>query len=51
MSIKLGGLYYALEPETGYQWNREGFRMLYQIFQMTMTDLSKQGAPEITISK
>jgi len=51
MSVKLGGWYYALQPETGYQWNREGFRLLYQIFQMTVTDLSKQAAPEITISK
>jgi hypothetical protein len=51
MSVKLGEQYYALQPETGYQWNREGFRLLYQIFQMTMTDLSQQAAPEITISK
>jgi hypothetical protein len=51
MSVKLGEKYYALQPEIGYQWNREGFRLLYQIFQMTMTDLSKQDVPEITISK
>ncbi len=51
LSIKFGEHYYALRPETGYQWNREGFRLLYQIFQMTMTDLAQQGAPTITISK
>ncbi|MEQ1620089.1 MAG: hypothetical protein ABL919_01700 [Methylococcales bacterium] len=50
-SVKFGDWYYALKPETGYQWNREGFRLLCQIFQMTMTDLAQQGAPEITISK
>jgi hypothetical protein len=50
-SVKFGEYYYALLPETGYQWNREGFRLLYQIFQMTMTDLAKQGAPSITIAK
>lgn len=51
LSVKFGEHYYALLPETGYQWNREGFRLLYQIFQMTMTDLGKQGAPSITIAK
>lgn len=51
LNIKLGDYYYALEPETGYQWNRNAFRLLYQIFQMTMTDLGRQGAPSITIAK
>lgn len=51
LSIEFGDQYYALKPETGYQWNREGFRLLSQIFQMTMTDLAQQGAPSITISK
>ena len=51
ISVKFGDWHYALKPETGYQWNREGFRLLCQIFQMTMTDLGQQSAPEITISK
>ena len=51
ISVRFGDYYYALRPENGYQWNREGFRLLCQIFQMTMTDLARQGAPEITISK
>ncbi|TAK64118.1 hypothetical protein [Methylobacter sp.] len=51
LSVKFGEYYYALLPEVGYQWNREGFRLLYQIFQMTMTDLAQQGAPTITIAK
>lgn len=51
ISIRFGDWYYALKPETGYQWNREGFRLLCQIFQMTITDLARQGAPAITISK
>jgi hypothetical protein len=51
ISIHFGDWYYALRPETGYQWNREGFRLLCQIFQMTMTDLARQGAPTISISK
>ena len=51
ISVQYEGLYYAVKPETGYQWNREGFRLLHQIFQMTMAELSQRGAPEITISK
>jgi hypothetical protein len=51
ISVRFGDWYYALKPETGYQWNREAFRLLCQIFQMTMTDLAQKGAPVITISK
>jgi hypothetical protein len=51
ISVRFGDWYYALKPETGYQWNREGFRLLCQIFQMTMTDLAQKGAPAITIVK
>jgi hypothetical protein len=51
INVQFGDWYYALKPETGYQWNREAFRLLCQIFQMTMTDLARQGAPAITISK
>jgi hypothetical protein len=51
ISIHFGDWYYALKPENSYQWNREGFRLFCQIFQMTMTDLTRQGAPTISISK
>lgn len=51
VSAQLNDKFYSLKPETGYQWNREGFRMLSQIFQMTITELGRQGAPAITISK
>jgi len=51
ISVRFGDWHYALKPETGYPWNREAFRLLCQIFQMTMTDLARQGAPAITISK
>jgi hypothetical protein len=51
LSVKFAGSYYAIKPDAGYQWNREGFRLLYQVFQMTMSELSQQGAPSITISK
>ncbi|WP_445370959.1 hypothetical protein ACH518_17160 [Methylomonas sp. HW2-6] len=51
LSVEFGGQNYALQPETGYQWNREGFRLLCQIFQMTVANLNQQGAPTITIAK
>ncbi|QSA99005.1 hypothetical protein JWZ97_03365 [Methylococcus sp. EFPC2] len=50
-SVNLNGRYYAVRPEKGYPWNREAFRLLYQLFQMTMTELPRLGAPAITISK
>ncbi len=32
-------------------WDLEAFNLLYQLFQMTVTDVSKVGVPSITISK
>jgi hypothetical protein len=51
LSAQYGWRYYVLMPESGYQWNREGLGLLYQVFQMTMMDLAKQGAPVSTIAK
>ena len=51
ISVQYRDLYYAVKPESGYQWNRESFRLLHQIFQMTVTELSQKMAPEITIAK
>ena len=51
INVGFGDSYYSLKPEIGYQWNREAFRLLCQIFQMTMTDLAQKGAPGITIAK
>lgn len=50
VEIELNGWHYALKPDHGYPWNREAFRLLYQLFQMTMTELPQFGIP-ITISK
>ena len=33
------------------RWNLEAFRVLYQLFQMTVTDVSKTLTPSITIAK
>jgi hypothetical protein len=42
-----GGRYYAVADTA---WDRIAFRLLYQGFQMTVTDVSQVGLP-ITISK
>jgi hypothetical protein len=49
-SVALNGSYYAVRPETGYQWNRKAFSLLYQLFQMTVSAVPQTG-PAITISK
>ena len=51
LSVKFGDQYYAVKPDNGYPWNREGFKLLYQIFQMTVSELSQQSSPSITIAK
>ena len=49
-SVALNGHHYAVQPETGYQWNRKAFSLLYQLFQMTVA-VAPQAGPAITISK
>jgi hypothetical protein len=49
-SVALNGSYYVVRPETGYQWNRKSFSLLYQLFQMTVSAVPQTG-PAITISK
>jgi hypothetical protein len=50
VSVALNGYHYAVRPETGYQWNRKAFSLLYQLFQMTVPALPQTG-PAITIAK
>jgi hypothetical protein len=44
---RYGGRYYAVADTP---WDRQAFTLLYQLFQMTVTDVSSVGVP-ITISK
>jgi hypothetical protein len=37
--------------ESGPSWNREGFRLLAQLYQMTVTDVGRVMTPQITIAK
>lgn len=52
VAVKSHGQYYAINA-TGPQarWNREAFKLLSQLFQMTVTDVPRSGVPSITIAK
>jgi hypothetical protein len=50
LSTSLQGYQYAVQPQSGYQWNRKAFSLLYQLFQMTVAAVPPSG-PAITISK
>jgi hypothetical protein len=49
--VNYRGKYYAVRPSRGSSWNQTAFRVLSQIFQMTVTELPKPGVPSITIAK
>lgn len=51
LSVKYRGRYYSVAPDHGYPWNQTGFRVLSQIFQMTMAPLARHAVPSITIAK
>lgn len=51
IAIEYEGDYYSIDRKVGSRWNNEGFRLLYLIYQMTVSELSQQAAPSITISK
>jgi hypothetical protein len=43
--------YYAVRPDPEYPWNQTAFRVLWQVFQMTVSELPKGFSPSITIAK
>lgn len=50
LCVELHGYHYAVQPQTGYQWNKKAFSLLYQLFQMSVSTPHDTG-PAITISK
>jgi hypothetical protein len=38
-------------PDPEYPWNQTAFRVLWQVFQMTVSELPKGFSPGITIAK
>lgn len=51
LSVHYHGEYYSIRDDAEDIWNREAFRLLYQLFQMTVTDVPRSGTPSITIAK
>ena len=52
LSIRSHGRYYAVNGEGPLgRWNREAFKLLTQLFQMTVTEVPRSGVPGITIAK
>ena len=52
LSVRSHGLHYAINQQGPQaRWNREAFKLLSQLFQMTVTDLPRAGVPSITIAK
>ena len=49
--VKYRDKYYFVQTDPLSTWNQTAFRVLSQIYQMTVTDLPKVGTPSITISK
>lgn len=52
LAMKSHGYYYAVNtngPQA--RWNREAFKLLSQLFQMTVTEVPRAGVPSITIAK
>lgn len=54
--VRYKGRYYSIKDvgdgdTDAARWNLDSFRVLYQLFQMTVTDVSKTLVPAITIAK
>jgi hypothetical protein len=50
VAARFNDYYYAVQPQTGYQWNQKTFAVLYQLFQMSVSSVAPAG-PSITIAK
>jgi hypothetical protein len=51
LSVTHDGKYYSIADDEERSWNQESFRLLYQLFQMTVTDAPRGNVPSITIAK
>ncbi len=52
LAVHSHGEYYAVNAAGAQsRWNREAFKLLYQLFQMTVTEVPRAGVPSITIAK
>ena len=46
-----GKFYWVRNDGPQARWNRLAFQLLYGLYQMTVTEIPRQGAPFITIAK
>lgn len=51
LSVTHEGHYYSIADDQKRSWNQEAFRLLYQLFQMTVTEVPRGTGPSITIAK
>jgi hypothetical protein len=51
VAVNYRGKYYSVRSGQDSSWDQTAFRVLSQIYQMTMTELPKVAAPSITIAK
>ena len=51
LSVTHEGEYYSITDVERRSWNQEAFRLLYQLFQMTVTEVPRGTGPSITIAK
>ncbi|MBA3966535.1 MAG: hypothetical protein H0X47_12310 [Nitrospirales bacterium] len=51
LSVTHDGQYYSIADVEKRSWNQEAFRLLYQLFQMTVTEAPRGNVPSITIAK
>jgi hypothetical protein len=51
LAVEYKNKYYWVRPDRKYPWNGNAFRLLAQIFQMTMAELPRHTGPSITIAK
>ncbi len=51
LSVTHEGHHYSIADDEKRSWNQEAFRLLYQLFQMTVTEVPRGAGPSITIAK
>jgi len=51
LGVEYKGRFYTVHEDEAYPWNKTAFKLLAQIFQMTMSEVPKTGVPSITIAK
>ena len=51
IEVQYEGKYFSIPKGRRFAWDEEAFRLLYQLYQMTVTETPRVGVPGITIAK